>query len=135
VEAGIAPFELADQHPATRQYIDLLQHYVHGAKPKALGVNAFSAWLLFAESAKACGSTLTRQCLIDHAAATKDWTAGGLHAADQPGNATQTGGTCFVLLKATPTGFVVDKTVTQPDNDIYNCDPADTFKLNGFPSS
>jgi Periplasmic binding protein len=135
VNSGIVPFELADQYPATKQYINLLQQYAKRAKPKALGVNGFSAWLLFAQSAKACGSNLTRQCLIDQAAATKDWTGGGLHGAQQPGNATQSIGSCFMLLKATPSGFVVDKTVTQPNRDLFNCDPANAFKLKGFPPS
>jgi hypothetical protein len=135
VNSGIVPFELADQFPATKQYLDLLQQYAKGAKPKGLGVNGFSAWLLFAQSAKACGSSLTRQCLIDHAGATKDWTGGGLHGAQQPGNATQSLGPCFMLLKATPNGFTVDSTLTQPNNGLFNCDPANVFKLKGFPPS
>jgi hypothetical protein len=135
VNSGIVPFELADQVPATKQYLDLLQQYAKGARPKGLGVNGFSAWLLFAQSAKACGLILTRQCLIDHAAVTKDWTGGGLHGAQQPGNATQSLGSCFMLLKATPNGFVVDTTLTQPNNGLFNCDPANVFKLKGFPPS
>jgi hypothetical protein len=53
------PFELASQNPATQDYINNLNQYVHGAKPKQLGIYSTSAWLLFAESAKACGSNLT----------------------------------------------------------------------------
>jgi ABC-type branched-subunit amino acid transport system substrate-binding protein len=136
VSSPSVPFELADQYPATKQYIGLLQQYAGGAKPKALGINSFSAWLLFANSAKECGSNLTRTCLMDHAQSTKAWTAGGLIAPDQPGNATSSGSQCFVLIKATPSGFTVDKDITKPNTDrIFNCDPANAFNLKGFPKS
>ena len=64
VNSYIVPFELASQYPATQQYIDLLNQYAGGAKPKSLGVNAMSAWLLWATAAKACGSNLTRDCVM-----------------------------------------------------------------------
>jgi hypothetical protein len=135
VGAYIIPFELADQYPAVKQYVGLLQQYANGAKPKSLGVNGMSAYLLFAESAKACGSSLTRTCVMDHAQATHNWTGGGLHAATQPANANGDSSDCFLLLKATPGGFLVDKDVTKPNNGIFNCDPANVFRLKGFPQS
>jgi ABC-type branched-subunit amino acid transport system substrate-binding protein len=133
VDTYVYPFELANDNPATAQYVSLLNQYVGGAKPKSLGINGFSAWLLFAESAKACGSNLTRTCVVDHAGATKNWTGGGLHAPSQPGNASSPVNECFTLLQATPTGFTVNKTVTQPNNGIYNCSPANQINLPGFP--
>jgi hypothetical protein len=133
VNAAIVPFELASQYPAVQKYIDLLNKYAGGAKPKSLGVNAMSAWLLWAQAAKSCGSNLTRDCVMAAASATKNWTAGGLHSPQNPGNATVPGSQCFVLLKATPSGFVVDKDITKPNNGIFNCDPANAFALPGFP--
>jgi ABC-type branched-subunit amino acid transport system substrate-binding protein len=133
VNTFMVPFESADQNPPTKQYIGLLQQYAKGAKPKALGVNGFSAWLLFAESAKACGSNLTRSCVMDHAAATHEWTGGGLHAPTQPGNATTSMSQCFVLMKASNSGFTLDKDVLKPNNGVFNCDPANPLKLQGFP--
>ena len=127
------PFELADSHPATKKYIGLLNQFVPGAKPKSLGISSFSAWLLFAESAKACGSNLTRACVMDNAGKQTDWTGGGLHAPQKPGNATVGGSQCFVALKATASGFVVDKDITKPNTDIFNCDAANAFNLAGFP--
>jgi hypothetical protein len=127
------PFELADKYPAMQKYIGLLNKYVPNAKPKSLGISSFSAWLLWAEAAKACGSQLTRTCVMDKAGATTNWTGGGLHAPQKPGNATIGGSQCFVALKATPSGFVVDSTITKPNNDIFNCDPANAFDLPGFP--
>ncbi len=135
VDTYIYPYELADQNPATKQYIGLLKQYAGGATPRSLGINGFSAWLLFAESAKACGSNLTRTCVVDHAQSTKNWTGGGLHAPSQPGTASSPVNECFTLLQATPTGFTVNKSVTQPNNGIYNCSPANQVDLKGFPQS
>jgi ABC-type branched-subunit amino acid transport system substrate-binding protein len=127
------PFELADQYPAVKQYIDNLNTYANGAKPKQLGENATSAWLLFAEAAKACGSNLTRTCVVQQAQNMHNWTGGGINAPTQPGNsATGVPPECFVLIKATPTGFVVDKDITKPNNGIYNCDPGNLIKLKGL---
>jgi hypothetical protein len=133
VTASIVPFELASSYPATQKYINLLNQYAGGAKPKALGVNAMSAWLLWATAAKSCGSNLTRDCVMAKASATTGWTAGGLHAPQNPGNATVPGSQCFTLLKATPTGWILDPAVTKPNSGIFNCDPANSFKLPGFP--
>ena len=63
-----------------------------------LGVQAWSAWLLFAEAAKACGSDLTRRCVYEHAKQIHDWTGGGLHAATDPGANRRRG--CYLLIEA-----------------------------------
>jgi hypothetical protein len=105
-------------------------------KPKSLGINSTSAWLLFAESAKACGSQLTRTCVMDHAAATTNWTGGGLHVPEKPSNANGDSSQCFTILQASSSGFTVDKTVLKPNSQgIYNCDPANVFRLPGFPQT
>jgi ABC-type branched-subunit amino acid transport system substrate-binding protein len=129
----LVPFELADSHPPTKQYIGLLNKYVNGVKPKALGINSFSSWLLWAQSAKACGSNLTRECILAEAAKVKSWDGGGLHAPFTPGNATAEPGQCFVLVQATPTGFLIDRKFTKPNNGIFNCTPGNIPKLAGFP--
>ena len=36
---------------------------------------------------------------------------------------------CFVLLKATPTGFVLAPDVTVPNTDIFDCDPANVVTV------
>ncbi|HEX4776033.1 MAG TPA: ABC transporter substrate-binding protein, partial [Acidimicrobiia bacterium] len=135
ISTAIVPFELASSHPATKEYIDILAKYANGAQPKSLGINGWSAWLLWAKSVKACGNDVTRDCVLKHAAATTDWTAGGVHAPTKPGNGTSPGNQCFVLIRATPTGFQVDKQITKPNNGIFNCDPANAFDLPGFAKS
>jgi hypothetical protein len=99
-------------------------------------MNAWSAWLLWAQSAKACGSNLTRQCVMQKAGAVTDWTGGGLHSPDKPGNASTPEGQCFTLMEASPSGFTVNKDVLKPNqDDVYNCNPANVFNLQGFPKS
>jgi hypothetical protein len=70
---------------------------------------------------------------MNNASKVTDWNAGGLTAPIKPGNANSTTERCFVLLKATPTGFVVDKQITKPNTGIFNCGDDNLIDLNGFP--
>ena len=66
-------------------------------------VQAMSAWLLFATSARAC-SDLTRRCVYDQAIKQTAWTGGGLQAPvnlDQPDSPLS----CFNVEEATPGGW------------------------------
>ncbi len=71
------------------QYLEILKDNVPDAKVALLGMQSFSAWLLFATAADACGSAndnvLSRACVLQAAADVQDWTAGGLHAPTDPG--------------------------------------------------
>jgi ABC-type branched-subunit amino acid transport system substrate-binding protein len=133
ITSSAVPFELASTHPATKQYVDTLSKYVSGATPKALGINAWSSWLLWAKAVRDCGSGVTRQCVFDKAKATTGWTAGGLHAASNPNNLSGSGNECFLFIRATATGFAYDREMTRPNRDIFNCDPRNAFDLPGFP--
>ena len=55
--------------PAVKQYEDLFDQYLPNStrKQASLGLNSFSAWLLFAQAAKSCGADLTRKCVYDNA--------------------------------------------------------------------
>ncbi|HZR12525.1 MAG TPA: ABC transporter substrate-binding protein [Acidimicrobiia bacterium] len=129
----IVPFEMASQNPPTKQYIDILAQYANGAKPKSLGVNAMSAWLLWAKGVKECGSNLTSDCVLSKASAVTDWDGGGLTAPIKPGNANSPTEGCFVLLKASPTGFTIDSQITKPNTGIFNCGSDNQINLTGFP--
>ncbi len=124
VWSSFPPFESAKDMPALQDYLDLFAKYQPDAKTKAyLGLQSWSAWLLFAQAAKACGSKLTRTCVYDNSKKVHDWTGGGLHARTDPG--ANTGGGCFDLLKATPQGFtLVD---IDPNEGIYNCSPKNAY--------
>jgi len=124
----LVPFEMADENPATKEYLDLFAKYKPNGKSHAyLGLQGMSAWLLFATSADKCGADLTRRCVYDNARKVTDWTGGGLHARQDPstGRISQ----CFMLYKAGAKGF------TFPDVDAnegpFNCSPANALDLKG----
>jgi ABC-type branched-subunit amino acid transport system substrate-binding protein len=122
------PFEDADKNPATQQYLDAFQEYLPDGKAKAyLGLQAWSAWLLWAKAAKECGADLTRKCVYDNLQKVTEWTGGGLHSTQNPGD--NTPGDCFTLIKATPTGFELAK--IDPNDGIYSCNPDNLYTLTG----
>ncbi len=124
----LVPFEMAGENPATKQYLDLFDKYKPDGKSHAyLGLQAMSAWLLFATSAAKCGDDLTRRCVYENARKVKDWTGGGLHARQDPSEGLIS--QCFMLYKAGPDGF------TFPDVDAnegpFNCGPDNRITLKG----
>jgi hypothetical protein len=138
VSSRFAPFELGatdpTHYPVTAQFVQIVKQYASVA-PKALGVNTFSAFLLWAEAAKSCGSTLTRQCVMSYVGSQSNWTGGGLHDVEKPANATGDTSQCFTFIKAMSSGWVLDPDVTKPNQGIFNCDPGNVIKLPGFPKS
>ncbi len=121
------PFEEAEPGSATKQYLDAFAEFLpDGKSHAAYGAQAFSAWLLFARSARACGNDLTRKCVYDHAKKVTDWTGGGLHA---PQNVRANSvGECITVLRATARGFVRVKDLNENDG-IFHCAPADVHRL------
>src|SRR5215472_5730651 len=101
---GIYPLEKASSNPATQQLIQLFAKYAPGQPVTLQVVQAMSAWLLFATSAQACGSDLTRRCVFDQAIKQTAWTGGGLQA---PVSLAQPDSTlnCFNIEVATPGGW------------------------------
>jgi ABC-type branched-subunit amino acid transport system substrate-binding protein len=122
------PFEAADQNPVVQQAIDLIESG-SDIKPSFAHLQSLSAWLLWAEAAKACGSNLTGECVIEEAGSRVDWTGGGIIAPIDthvgPGSLSE----CFTLLEATPDGFVLVPDVTKPNKDIFNCDPSNIVEV------
>ncbi len=132
IGTAFAPYD-GKVDPATQQYLDLFKKYAPDAKTKALlGLQAWSAWLLFAQSVKECGSDVTRSCVYENAKKVHDWTGGGLHAATDPGK--NVGTDCYALVKATPNGFV---TIDTGANDgVFSCSPKNRVALPGpFPKA
>ena len=120
-------FDMADEVPAMADYLELMERYNPEGKTAMLGMQGLSAFLLFATAAKACGAELSRQCVLDQAAAQAAWTAGGLHSPQTPGNLVAT--ECSLAIKVTPDGFEYDEEITGPNEGIYNCDPANVAEL------
>lgn len=129
VLASIVPPFLAAENPATQAYLDLFDQYLPSGKSEALlGYNSFSAWLLFATAAKACGANLTRRCVFDEASAITEWTGGGLHAPTDPGS--HQGPRCAMVVEASPDGFAVPDDF-EPTDGLFRCDEDSVVPLEG----
>ena len=128
MQVNFVPFEEASKSPAMTQYLQLFDKYKPTGKSRAvLGVEAWSAWLIFATSAEKCGADLTRKCVYDNAKTITNWTAGGLSVPEQIG--AQTASDCYGAVQATPTGFQpVD---VKPNQGLFNCDPSNVVTLTG----
>ena len=103
VRSTFHPLEEADQWPATADYIDIVESNVDDPLLGSLGMQSFSAWLLFATAANACGEqndgVLDRTCILEQAAAVEDWTGGGLHGSQDPATVDEVvGSPCGMLL-------------------------------------
>lgn len=110
------PLENADKVPAVKQYMDI----VNGKQGKValLGMQATSAFLLWAQSAQKCGSDLTRQCVINELAKVHEWTGGGLHAPTDPGDNKPASCSLMVKLDKTKYEQVYPKTAGE-----FECGP------------
>jgi hypothetical protein len=127
IQSAFHPFEMAGENKATQDYLDVMEQYNSGGKVAGLGVQAFSAFLMFAQAATECGSELTSDCLLEKAGAIEEWTGGGLHAPASPGNDSPSG--CFLLLGLEGNEFVYNEEATAPNEGIYNCSTENVHKI------
>jgi ABC-type branched-subunit amino acid transport system substrate-binding protein len=127
VTLGYTPFELASENKATQDYLDLMKQFNPDGKVALLGSQTVSSFLLFAKAATECGANLTRTCLMEKAKAVTAWTGGGLHAETNPGG--NVGSSCFLLVKASATGFTYDEAATKPNKGRFNCNAANVLDL------
>jgi ABC-type branched-subunit amino acid transport system substrate-binding protein len=102
VQVEFEPLEAAKVVPAVAQYISIVKK--SGGVISALGEQSASSFLLWATEAKACGSDLTRQCMINHLAKVTSWTGGGLNAPSNP--AKNLPAACGILMKLDNTKWV-----------------------------
>ncbi len=132
VETSWWPLEMASQNPSTQQLVNVMHTYAKGDAVDFDDEEGAESWLLWAESASACGANLTVSCVLSHAAATKNWSAGGIEAPVAQltmSNNNPQPSPCFALLKAEPNKFVYDKAITQPTQSIWNCNPKNVVHL------
>jgi ABC-type branched-subunit amino acid transport system substrate-binding protein len=102
VHVAYEPLEAASAVPAVAQYLAIVKKY--GGTTSSLGEQSTSSFLLWATAAKACGSTLTHQCMINHLAKVTNWTGGGLNAPTDP--AKNLPPACGILMKLDNTKWV-----------------------------
>jgi substrate-binding family protein len=116
---AVYPVEKAASNPATEQVVKLFQQYAPGQPVTLQDLQAFSVWLLFADSAQACGSNLTRTCVYDAAVKQTAWTGGGLTAPVNEGQPSAPP-TCFNIEQASPSGW--SPAPIDPNTDgAYRC--------------
>ncbi len=132
VETSWWPLEMASQNPSTEQLLEVMHRYANGDTVDFDDEEAAEAWLLWAKAASACGVNLSVSCVLNNAAAQRDWSAAGIEApvaqltmSDQNPHSSP----CFALLRAKPSGFVYDKALTQPTQSIWNCNPKNEYEL------
>jgi ABC-type branched-subunit amino acid transport system substrate-binding protein len=129
------PFEEADRNPATKAYLDALEAAVPGSQPELLGVQAFSAGLLWATAVKQLGSNVTRAGLVDQLSNVHQWNGGGLHGTSDPGN--NVPAPCYIMMKVENGGFVREYPKEDVDAQVYrdgngfDCSPDNIVKLTG----
>jgi ABC-type branched-subunit amino acid transport system substrate-binding protein len=95
-----------------------------GTAPTTLGVESFSAGLLFAQVVGKIGSHLTRDTLIKGLTKVTSWDAGGLHPVQNPGQ--NRPNTCVLYLQVKGGKFVR----AFPDKG-FSCDPSNTTHIEG----
>jgi ABC-type branched-subunit amino acid transport system substrate-binding protein len=129
IAGSVVPYFQAEDNEATQQYQDLFEEYLPDGRSQAyLGYQAFSAWLLFAQAVKECGSDVTRKCVFENAQSVEDWTGGGLHAASNPAEALPP--ECATLSEATPEGFQV-ATDFEPTEGLFDCNADNVAETTG----
>lgn len=101
---GIYPVEEAASNPAMEQLVKLYAQYVPGQPITLQAEQAWSMWLLFAQSAETCGSGLTRSCIYGAAVKQTAWTGGGITAPVDEAER-QGAPNCFNIEQATPSGW------------------------------
>jgi ABC-type branched-subunit amino acid transport system substrate-binding protein len=126
------PWELASKYPVVAQAKSIVQ----AASPNALLTNftalGFNSWVLWAQSATACGDNLTQACVLQKAAAHSDWDAGGLFPPVDTNPSTQKPTNCVLLMRLTATGFVYDAKLNQANQGVYNCDPRNNVPVKNY---
>lgn len=117
-----ALFEEVASNPEMQLYIQWLAKVAPGAKPDYFGLYAWSAGRLFVKTATSAGAKLTRAGLVTELKKIHDWTANGLHAAQDVGNKMPT--PCFLYVKVDGQRFVRDYPASG-----WSCDKGGLYKL------
>ena len=132
VETQWWPLAQASQNPSTEELVTILHKYAKGDPIDFDDEEGAESWLLWAKAASACGATLTVTCVLNHAAATTNWDAGGIQAPIAKltlSNENPQPTPCFAMLQLTAKGIAYDKKLTKPTQSIWNCNPKNVVQL------
>ncbi|MBV9953393.1 MAG: ABC transporter substrate-binding protein [Acidimicrobiia bacterium] len=100
VLTNTTPFKEKDSTPALQVY----DKWMKGGPETSLGVQAFSAGLLFAQAAASLGNDLTRDSLIAALKKIHEWDGGGLQLLADPGSNAHND--CYLYLQIKDKDFV-----------------------------
>jgi hypothetical protein len=133
VETQWWPLGLASQNPSTEELVTIMHKYAKGDAIDFDDEEGAESWLLWAKAASACGaSNLTVTCVLNKAAATKNWDAGGIQAPIASltlSNENPQPSPCYAMLQLTTKAIVYDKKLTAPTKSIWNCNPKNVVQL------
>jgi hypothetical protein len=133
VETQWWPLAQASQNPSTEELVTIMHKYAKGDPIDFDDEEGTESWLLWAKAASACGAgNLTVTCVLNHAAATTNWDAGGIQAPIAKlalSNENPQPTPCFALLQLTSKGIVYNKKLTAPTKSIWNCNPKNVVQL------
>jgi Periplasmic binding protein len=132
VETQWWPLALASKNPSTEELVTIMHKYAKGDGIDFDDEDGAEAWLLWAKSASACGASLTETCVLNNAAATTNWDAGGMQAPIAHltlSNKNPQPSPCFATLRLEPKGIIYEKTLTHPTQSIWNCNPKNVVEL------
>jgi hypothetical protein len=132
IETAWWPLAQASQNPSTEELVTIMHKYAKGDPIDFDDEEGAESWLLWAKAASACGASLTVACVLNHAAATKNWDAGGIQAPIASltlSNENPQPSPCFAMLKVETKGIVYDKALTHPTRSIWNCNPKNVVQL------
>ena len=115
VLTNTVPFDETDEYPAMAFYRDAVEQV--GGVEGTLGVQAFSAAMLFATAVQEMGDDLTREALVEQLSGIHEWDGGGLHMTADPGANTLP--ECFMFLRIVDGEFV-----REHPSEGFDCDPA-----------
>jgi hypothetical protein len=132
VETQWWPLAEASQNPSTEELVTTMHKYAKGDAIDFDDEEGAEAWTLWAKSASACGAALTVTCVLNKAAATTNWDAGGIQAPVAKltlSNENPQPSPCFAMLQLTAKGINYDKKLTDPTQSIWNCNPKNVVHL------
>jgi ABC-type branched-subunit amino acid transport system substrate-binding protein len=132
VETQWWPVAQASQNPSTEELVTTMHKYSKGDTIDFDDEESAEAWLLWAKSASACGASLTVTCVLNKAAGTKNWDAGGIEAPIAKlvlSNDDPQPSPCYAMLQLTAKGIIYDKKLTDPTQSIWNCNPKNVIQL------
>jgi hypothetical protein len=132
VETQWWPLAQASHNPSTEELVSIMHKYAKGDTLDFNDEEGAESWTLWAKSASACSVNLTVTCVLNHAAATTNWDAGGIQAPVAKltlSNENPQPSPCFAMLQVTTKAIVYDKKLTDPTESIWNCNPKNNVHL------